>query len=423
MKKFLLPLVAPIASIALLVISVAPFISFISVHLEAVGVSKTIIGIIHSSFYAGFLLGSIYADRVIKRVGYIRSFAALASLYAGTVLCQGMVEQHIVWILARFIGGFCVAALYVIIESWLLIQSEVHNRGKVLAIYMITMYAGQAFSQLLMQIFPPLSILPYLLTGVIAAMSVLPVSLMRIQSPEASDDHGVKIKVLTIYKKAPFGFLGCFIAGCILSSIYSFIPNFAYDMKFSVAIIMFLTIGGGFILQWPIGHLSDLLDRRKVLLGVTFLILVPSIFVFFLASYMHFVFICSFLLGGLCFTLYPLSITQVCDRFESHQISYVIGMLSLVFGIGAILGPIVSSLFMTAFTAKAVYLYIGGVASIFGLSGVFFIYKRPKPTPEAEKSDYVTLSISSPVAAELDPRAIVENPHYKHEKKPDDKEE
>jgi len=419
MKKFLLPLIAPIASIALLVISVSPFISFISVHLEVVGVSKTLIGIIHSSFYAGFLLGSIYADRVIKRVGYIRSFAAIASLYAGTVLLQGMIEWHIVWIIARFIGGFSVAALYIIIESWLIVQSEVKNRGKVLAIYMITMYASQAFSQLLMQIFPPLSSLPYLLTGVIAAMSVLPVSLMKIQSPDILDNHEKKIKLLEIYHKAPFGFVGCFVSGCILSSIYSFIPNFAYDMKFSVGIIMFLTIGGGFILQWPIGHLSDIFDRRKILLSVTFFILAPSVLVFFFSSYMHFVFICTFLLGGLCFTLYPLSITQVCDKINPSQISYVIGILSLIYGLGAIIGPVISSVVVTEVSSSAIYLYIGIIACIFGFIGIFSVYKRPKPTPVEEKNDYVTLSISSPVAAELDPRALVENPKHKHIEKSD----
>ncbi len=377
--------------------------TFISLRLKADHISEFLIGLVHSAFYMGFLIGSAKAEKLIKRIGYIRSFAAFASLYVSTVLMQGMYTDPYFWMFLRFLGGISISALYIVIESWLLVRGTAETRGKILSFYMIALYGSQSFSQLILQVINIETLIPFLIAGALGAISIIPVATTYTKSPEIAEEVPHK-SLFEIIRLAPLGFWGCFMAGLILSSVYSFTPYFAQNYKLSVPAIMTITIAGGFILQWPIGHLSDIFDRRKVLIFTSFLIVIPSAFILFFPFLHLYVYILSFVLGGFCFTLYPLSITQVCDKIDPIYTTYATSLLSLVYGIGCVLGPIISPIFMKA-APSALYFYIGIVGVLLGIIGVYYKIKRPKRTAKKHKAEYVPLPATAPTASELDPRA------------------
>ena len=186
-RNLLISITSPLSSLALLVFSSAPFMTFISVYMKTGGFSELTIGLTHSSFYTGYLIGSVWAEKPIKRIGYIRSFTAFASLYVATVMVQGLFLSATVWIIMRLTAGICISALYIVIESWLLVQSSDEKRGRTLSIYMLILYASQAFSQLLLTLIDIISLLPFLIFGLLGSISVIPVAITYKKSPELEE--------------------------------------------------------------------------------------------------------------------------------------------------------------------------------------------------------------------------------------------
>ena len=114
--------------------------SLLGIRASSEGFSNTMTGIIMSAYFAGFLLGSTLAPRKLRRVGHVRTFAALASITSVCILIHALYVVPEVWIAMRFITGFAFAGLYVVAESWLNSQATNQMRGRLLAIYMVITY-------------------------------------------------------------------------------------------------------------------------------------------------------------------------------------------------------------------------------------------------------------------------------------------
>ncbi|MBN2479220.1 MAG: MFS transporter [Parachlamydiales bacterium] len=398
------PVIAPLLSLALIVCSSAPFLTFISLKIIYDGHTETIVGIIQSAYFAGFLLGSLRAERLIRRTGYIRSFAAFSSLYGLTVLIQGLFINAILWIFMRLLAGISIAAIYIVIESWLLSGSKINQRGKILSIYMIILYASQSFSQLLLQFTSPNTLIAFLIFGILSFLAIIPVSINYSKTPETSTVFE-KIKFKQIYSAAPFSFWGSLISGLILSAIYSFFPIFAKARNLHPSYMMFITIAGGFILQWPLGHLSDIFERRKILILASICIAIPSLIILFLNNHAIYIYMLCFFIGGFSFVIYPISVTQVTDRFNPEYIPYVIGLISLVYGIGAMLGPTLTSLFME-FSMYGLFVYILILSSLLTLVGIYYKIKYPMVIPKEQKKEFIPTNASIHINIDLDPRVI-----------------
>lgn len=401
MGSALLAVLAPLISIAFIMLSNGYFLTFISLRLKIEGLSDAMVGLVQSSYYFGMLLGTIKMESFIRRTGHIRAFAAFASIMTVTILVQGFIVEPLTWITLRFIAGICIAALYIVIESWCLLKSTPETRGAILAFYMVALYGSQAFSQFILDIANSNSLEPYLAAGFLCSLSVVPVAWTYRPSPELHEPGSLSL--LDLFKACPFGFLGCLIAGIILSSIYSFTPIYAQDFSFSVSKVMFATIAGGFLLQWPIGYLSDLFDRRRVLVATSLGVIVPSLILFFAVKNLDLTLVLSFILGGLCFTIYPLSITHACDRIHPKEITSATSMLLLSYGIGAVIGPLLAPFFMGSLTAAGLYLYIGLCGVILSGIGIFALLRRPA-VPMEDQQEFVSLPPVAQVAYELDPR-------------------
>ena len=402
--KFLNPYIAPLLSMAFLICSSAPFLSYISVKLQLAGFSDKLIGIVQSSFYLGYLIGSIKTEKLIRRIGYIRSFVFFAALFGATILIQGKFINFWIWTLMRIVAGISIAALYIVIESWFLSSSSSNTRGRVLSLYMIAVYISQAFSQMILKVISFEDLGAFLIFGIFCFLSIIPLSINYSKTPETSSEH-IKKSILELYKTAPSSFWGSFISGTILSSIYSFLPIFAKLNNFEVSYMMTITIAGGFILQWPIGYLSDLFDRRKVLIINCLLLIIPSILsIFFIKSAATSYFLCM-LLGGFSFVIYPISINQACDKLDVKYIPFVAGIMSVLYGIGATIGPFLTSLFMTKFSF-GIFIYIPIMALILASAAMYFKLKLPKLVPKEEKSEFMPVSGSTPISSDLASQAI-----------------
>ena len=205
-------------------------------------------------------------------------------------------------------------------------------------------------------------------------------------------------------KISPFGFAGCVISGLALSAVYTFFPIFAVSRDVLSANLMSVTILGGVLLQWPLGKLSDYFERRKTLLGVVVLALVLSLVGFaYTGNDPYLVLAYSFLFGGFVFTLYPLSITQVCDHLDESYITVATALLLVAYGIGSVTGPVISSYFIGFLGVGSLFIYFALILGALACVGTYSMILRPV-VPLEDQGDYVPLPNVTPIAYEMDPR-------------------
>lgn len=389
---------SPLASLFLSVASGSFFLTFISVRINSIDGMEIALGLIHSSFYGGILTGALRSEKIINRVGHIRAFASFSSLLTFTIIFQALYQSPNFWILLRFFAGFSTAAIYVIIESWLLVQSTKKNKGKILSIYMVCLYSAQTIGQFGLDIIDVNTMQPFLLAALVASVSMIPASLTHMQAPDIKKLP--KMAISKYFLASPLGFIGCIISGFTLSAIYGFLPSYALNQNVSVSILLGMTIAGGFVLQWPIGKLSDMFDRTIIITLLAVVIMFICFIIITCALDNIAVYILAFCLGGLCFTIYPVCIAQVCDYLSNSNMINVTGVLLFAYGIGAVSGPPVLAVLVKIFSPTALFYFISFVSFILFLCGVYSL-KTVKAVSQEEQVDFVAMPRVSSVASGL----------------------
>ena len=383
---------APVASLIIIVLGISYLNTFTSIRLTNLGFDSTITGLIYSAYYTGMMLGAIYLERIIHKKGHIRSFAIFAAITSTTIMLQSFTISPYFWVFFRFLTGAAAAGLFIVIESWLLLLATAKTRGAVLSIYMVAIYIAQCIGQFGISIISVEGDVAFNISVLLATASIIPVCLMKAAAPTLSESHSINIFYL--FRKVPVGFVGNFISGLILGTFYAIGPVYGKKIDLTlvqISLFMAVTIFGGMLLQWPVGKLSDIFQRRQVIIAVSGSLFFISIGLMITAhlSFELKLFL-LFLFGGMAFTLYPLSITYCCDYFSTAGITSVTSASLIIYGLGCILGPILSPLFMKVLGPSGFFFY---TALLSLLMVVFTLYKQhlnPKE-PQLSKEPYQIL--------------------------------
>ena len=406
MIKLLKSITAPLFSLAIVMVAVGLFSTFVPLRLALDGHSPFIIGGVTAAYFAGLVVGSLKTEAFISRVGYIRAFAALASLTSAIAILMGMIIKPYLWLCLRFSMGAFTAGIFIVIESWLLVVGGKERKGTILAFYMIAFYAAQSGGQFLLNVAPPLSFIPFSIATLFISLSVLPVCLTRYSSPSLEEPS--LLSPFQLFKISPFGIFSSFGSGLIMGAFFGLAPVFAHKVGMvtsEVATYMGVTIIGGFILQWPLGKLSDHINRRSVLIGVAFITSILGALIA-LASVVstNFLFILAILFGGFSFTMYPLSISYTNDYLDPKDLVAATGGLLVAYGVGSVIGPLVAPVAMLLMGPAGLYVYFSLMAAMVGGFGVYRKrYKRPISL--SEQVEYRPVPGTTPIVSELDPRA------------------
>jgi MFS family permease len=394
---------SPLLGLFIFVLGSGMFTTLVTLRLSLEGSHSTVVGLMTGAYYAGLVVASFRVERFISRVGHIRAFSAFASLLSVISLLQGIFIYNSVWFVLRFVGGFATAGLFVVVESWLLALGTIKTRGQVLALYMMSLYAAQALGQFLINLGNPKTFILFAIAAILSSLSIIPLSMTRSRQPELQEPSLLDFKAL--YKASASGVIGCFIAGVLLGSIYGLLPLWAQEEipgAINVSWIMALTITGGMLLQYPIGRLSDQIERRIVLLGISICIGIVSLIAIFCAHRnLYLAGVLAFIFGGFSFTLYPVSISQACDNLETKDVVAGTQALLLAYSIGAMVGPIIAPLFMRLLTPNGLWVYFSFIGFVVA---VFFAWRRTQKTSAPSEEAFISVPQTTPVVAELDPR-------------------
>ena len=348
--------------------------TLLAIRADLEGFSTTVTGLIMSTFYIGFLLGSILTPKLTQQVGHIRVFAALSALASAAILLHALFIDIPVWIALRLISGFCFAGLYIVAESWLNDRATNQTRGKLLSLYMIVTYAGVGGGQLLLNLASPSEFPLFILTSVLISVAVVPL-LLSARSPPKHQES-VNISLLALYRLSPLGIVSMFAVGLVTAAFFALGPVYGQRIGLDVEYISYFmaaAVAGTIILQAPIGVLSDRFDRRIILTITTLLTSVAAIYCVFASQIStNMLLIAVALFGGLALPLYSVCIAYTNDHLNPNQMIAASGALVLTSGLGAVVGPILIASFMDSYGEQALF---WSFATVHGLTGLFALYR------------------------------------------------
>ena len=363
------------------------------------GFSVLTTGLIMSGYFIGQLVSSILAPKQIKKTGQIRTYAAYASIASTAILIQILFIEPPVWFVARFLSGFCIAGIMIIVEGWLNSISSNENRGQIFSIHMIVVWTGLALGQGLFAVDDPSGVSLFLLASILLSVSLIPILLTEIKAPESDVQESLGLRAL--WKASPAGVATIGLSGLASAGFFGVGTIYAVKAGLSVsetALFMTLFIGFGAASQWPLGWLSDKIDRRKVILLCCASVICICIVLTSFEFTSKILLILSALVGACTLPLYSLGVAQANDRLEPKQMISASGTIVLVFSVFAALGPFTMSYFLELFEMFGFMLYMGIVHLVIAVT-VLIMMMINKNVDESEQTDFQVMGQRPSVVA------------------------
>lgn len=353
----------------------------------------TVTGYIMAAYFVGTLIGSIMTPKLIEQVGHIRVFAAFASIISTSALLHAVFVDPTAWFVFRAVTGFCIAGLYIVSESWVNSAATNETRGKLLSAYMLIIFAAMGVGQLLLNVPDHNGYIQFIIVSALMSVALVPMSLARTPAPEINNPRPVKVS--EIYSLSPLAVIACVFNGLGQSVFFSLGAVYANALGMSVgqvSILMALPMLGVIASQFPVGMVSDRFDRRQVMTVLAFITSAVA-FVCVFSGQLPFLYLTILfaIFGALSLPLYSIALAHANDYLENDQLLGAAGKLVLLFGVGAIAGPIIAGDLMERFGPNAFFIFLG---VIYGLIGVFALYRmtRRAAVPIDEQGEFVLMS-------------------------------
>ncbi len=369
----------------------------ISLRATLEGFAAPVTGIVMSCYYLGYLVGTAAAPHLVRRVGHIRVFAAMAAVASAAILIQGIFVHPLSWALLRGVSGTSFAGLYVVIESWLNDCSTRATRGRLFALYMVVLYVGLGAAQFLLIPADPRTATPFMLAGASISLAMVPILVAAQRAPEIAVPR--KVSYRELYRDSPLGVVAVTVAGMVTSSVYSMGPVYAQLSGLGtsgVATFMGVSVLAAVLGQYPIGRLSDRVDRRTVIAGVC---VIAALCATVLAAFRHLPQIVFLALTAsfsvMAFTIYSLAVSHVNDHLESSQMVAASGALLRLNGLGAAISPVLLGALIAAFGPRS---YFATLASLTILLSAFDLWRKRRrdPVPAELKGRFIAAGPQGP---------------------------
>lgn len=389
--------VALLLSVALLVAGNGLQQTLIGLRAGIEGYSGETVGVMMSAYFIGFVIASIYAPWVIQRVGHIRAFAAFASAGSVFALCFVLFVSAPVWIALRVMQGACYAGLVIVVESWLNASAEAKWRGRVLAIYSVVMYAAWAISQPIIALADPSGFVLFAVVSIFLSLALMPITLSNAGGPGVV--VATRVGIGQMVAISPVALAGAFTMGGVVGAFFSMWPSVSHALGDSTAATGFTlsaTLIGALVCQWPLGWLSDRIDRRLIILAGSLAgITVTLLFLGALADRHDLpVSALAFILGGALMPLYSICLAEVNDRIDNSEMIAVASGFVLVYGVGSAVGPFIAGLAIGQIGPSGLFVFMAGGLGLFAAFNVLHVWFQTK-TEDSDKQSYVATPCTS----------------------------
>ncbi len=403
--KTLLALTSLLMSTALLLVGHGMQLTLLPLRGTLNGLSEFMIGMSASAYFLGFIAGCLVIPRIIAKVGHIRSFAVLTAIMISALLALDIFSAWPAWLLLRFITGAIICGLYTVIESWLNDQARPEIRGRVLAVYTFIILTSMAGGQFLITVGPTSSSLPFMLAVIFMALAIVPVGLTSRLAPAPVESTRARFRLL--YRRSRSAFAGTILSGLVVGGFWALGAIFArrYSASLSdVTLFMTAAIAGGALFQYPIGWLSDRLDRRLVMLALSVLGGIAAAAVAFsVGKPWHLAAV--FLFGAWVMPMYAISLAMAADNSDKAEFVEIGTSVLMLNAMAAATAPLLLGQVMTLSSPAALFWASAGLCALFA---VYLAIEciRGAATPVDEQTPFSAASLeTAPTGFVLDPRS------------------
>lgn len=372
------------------------------------GFSSFSLGMLGTGWAIGYILGCLVMPRTVARVGHIRAFGAMTSLAVVSVLASVLVIDPWAWIPLRGVAGFAFAGAAMIVESWLNERAEAASRGRVFGLYTMVNLAASTIGQLSLTLGQTSTHMFFVIAAIFYALALLPSGLYASQQPNPL--VGASLDLKTLWRNSPVAVVSVILIGVSNSAFGTLGAVYADKINLDVATIalfMSVAILAGAVSQVPIGHFSDRMDRRLVLVGVSLIALLADGFLAVAQPSSPIVALAASAVFGACvFAMYPVVVAHANDHAPDNYFLRTSSGLLLLFGVGSIAGPLLAGLMMSLLGPSGLFVTTAVTHLALIAYALWRVRQRAAPT-KAEKSDFVPVAsarLTTPETAILDPR-------------------
>lgn len=365
------------------------------------GFSAAELAIVTSGYFMGFLSGARISPLMIRRVGHVRVFAALGSFMSAALIAFPLVAEPWAWTLLRMLVGFCMSGVYVTAESWLNDAATNETRGTVLAAYMIAQTLGIIGAQGLLLLGDAGTAVLFIGASMLVSISFGPILLSATSAPAAEVARPMSLRKL--FSGSPLGTVGIFLLGSVYATQSGMGAVFGTQIGLAteqIALFVAMLFAGALVLQYPIGWLSDRMDRRKLIFGAASLGAASCALGWFTGGGLWALMTAAFFAGGVTTPLYALFLAYTNDYLSAEEMPAASGGLVFTFGLGAIAGPLITGWAMQGLGPFAFWLVLGATFCAIALYALYRMTQRAV-VPVDETEHYLgVLPTASPVAVE-----------------------
>tara|TARA_R110000772_G_scaffold117507_1_gene222987 strand:+ start:72102 stop:73388 length:1287 start_codon:yes stop_codon:yes gene_type:complete len=404
MRRLLLPLTALLLSDALLLLAHGMMLTLLPLRAEIEQFSPTEIGFTASCYFVGFVVSSLMTPHIVRRVGHIRSFAVLGSVFSAIVFLFHALPVFEVWLVLRFVLGFCISGLYMVIESWLNDRATRETRGTLLSTYTVINLSMIILGQQMINFAEPSGPVLFGLAGVLLSLAIVPVSLTLTLAPAPM--QVVKLDFKRLWQLSHVGMEGAVCSGLITGAFWALGPVYARGLGLDTAQLTLFMSGavlGGALFQLPLGRLSDHYDRRLVLFFTSIFGAVVSLILAFIPASGDFLLLLAVLWGASAMTMYSICLAHTSDNAEPSDFVLIGSGILFIFGVSSALGAPLASLLMSLLGPQGLFVF--SALSLLGFTLGIAIRRKSHEMPIVDETEpFRPVSVTSPVIFELDPR-------------------
>lgn len=380
------------------------------------GFSTLQMSVVMSAYFAGFLVASRATPVMIRRVGHVRVFAALGSFISAVLILYPVVADPWAWTLLRAVIGFSFCGVYITSESWLNNAATNETRGKALSLYMLAQMVGIVAAQGILVLGDPHGFVLFIIPSVLVSISFAPILLSA--SPSPSFEHTKAMSLRNLIKVSPLTCMGMFLLGGVFAAQFGMSSVWGMQAGLSVPqISLFVTVIyiGGMVLQYPIGWLSDRMDRRQLILILSVLGGLGGLIGVVAGGWFTLYLISGFLIGGLSNPLYALILAYANDYMEREDMPAASAGFLFINGVGASAGPLITGWIMRSVGSWGYFLFIAGL--MFALAGysLWRMARRPRAGRSFDAGFVAVTPTASPVAIEAAQEVYLEQAEAREE--------
>jgi len=402
MRKSLGPIASLLLGIGFLLAGNGLLFTLLPLRGAAENFGAVALGIIGSSYYVGFVAGCVLAPYAILNAGHIRAFAALVALAVTVSLAYGLATNAYVWVGLRLINGFCLAGIYLVIESWLNSRTTNATRGLVMSAYVMVNFGAFTVGQVLVTLYPIEQAGSFMIAAILGSLAIIPVALTR--SAQPAPITIVRFHPIKLYRTAPVGLVASFMIGVANGAFWGLGPISASGSGLDVshvALFMSAATLAGALSQWPVGRLSDRVDRRLVLFALLIGASITGITLWLSAASGTALLVFGLVFGALTLPTYSLAAAHAYDKTPASETVPTAATVLLANALGAVLGPLLAGAVMRALEPRALFLFIAAAQAL--LAAYVFYRTKVQASLTVDKKTDFGMTASAPGGTMLTP--------------------